>query len=136
MQRVRIHNSSADDNESSLGGTDGRTRHDPGARCFTTRMHARLMLPKLIWDMKSQTDQRPFAGADCSGSMRMPSCGEEVLDDRVDAVEQREADEEAILDALDVGQPSIGSTCLRTGGARRVSNTQSCAGILSRPPPN
>jgi hypothetical protein len=68
----------------------------------------------------------------------MPSHGEEVQDGRVAAVEQHEADEEAILlgNALDVVQPSTGSTCLRTGGARRVSNTQSCAGILSRPPPN
>ena len=42
---------------------------------------------------------------------------------RVAAVEQHEADEEAILDALDVVQPSIDSTHLRTGGGRRVSNT-------------
>jgi len=55
--------------------------------------------------------------------MRMPSRGEEVLDDRVAAVEQREADEEAVLDALDVVQPSVESTRLRTGGVRRVSNT-------------
>jgi hypothetical protein len=46
-----------------------------------------------------------------------------VQDDRVAAVELREADEEAILDALDVVQPSVDSTHLRTGGARRVRET-------------
>ena len=123
MQRVRLHNSSADDNGSSLGGTDARTRNDPGARSFTTRMHTRLILPQIAWAMASQTEQRPSAAANWSGSMRMPSRGEEVLDDRVAAVEQCEADEEAVLDALDVVQPSVESTRLRTGGVRRVSNT-------------
>ena len=102
--------------------TDG-TRNDPGARSFTTRMHTRLILPQIAWPMASQTEQRPFAAANWSGSMRMPSRGEEVPDDRVAAVEQREADEEAVLDALDVVQPSVESTRLRTGGVRRVSNT-------------
>ena len=48
-----------------------------------------------------------------------------VQDDRVAAVELREADEEAILDALDVVQVSIDSTHhpAYAGGARRVSNT-------------
>ena len=54
--------------------------------------------------------------------MRRPPRGVEVHADRFAADEQREADEEAILDALDVGQPSLQSTRLRTGGARRVSN--------------
>ena len=40
-----------------------------------------------------------------------------MQDDRVAAVELSEADEEAILDAPDVVQPSIDSTHLRTGGA-------------------
>ena len=39
--------------------------------------------------------------------MLMPSHGEEVQDGRVAAVEQHEADEEAVLDALDAVQPSI-----------------------------
>ena len=65
----------------------------------------------------------PLAARDRTRSMLMPSHGEEVQDGRVAAVEQHEADEEAILDALDVVQPSIDSTHLRTGGARRVSNT-------------
>ena len=96
MQRVRLHNSSADDNWSSLGGTDARTRNDPGARSFTTRMHTTLMLPEITWDMRSSIARCPLAAPDWTRSMRRPSRGEEDQDDRVAAVELREADEEAV----------------------------------------
>ena len=87
-------------------------------------MHTTLMLPEITWDMRSSIARCPLA-ARLTGrrSMRRPSRGEEDQDDRVAAVELREADEEAIHDALDVVQPSIDSTHLRTGGGRRVSNT-------------
>ena len=50
--------------------------------------------------------------------MLMPSHGEEVQDGRVAAVEQHEADEEAVSYALDIVRPSIESIRLRTGGER------------------
>ena len=86
-------------------------------------MHTTLMLPEITWDMRSSIARCPLAAPDWTRSMRRPSRGEEDQDDRVAAVELREVDEEAIHDALDVVQPSIDSTHLRTGGGRRVSNT-------------
>ena len=96
----------------------------PGARCCTARMHTTKALPDMRSDTRSDIAQCPLVARDWTRSMRRPPRGVEVHDYRFAAVEQREADEEAILDALDVVQPSIGSTCLRSGGARRVSNTQ------------
>ena len=123
MQRVYTQRTS---NKATGARPTTRTdRHStvPGARRCTARMHTTAALHGMRSDTRSDIAQCPLAARDRTRSMLMPSHGEEVQDGRVAAVEQHEADEEAILDALDVVQPSIDSTHLRTGGARRVSNT-------------
>ena len=86
-------------------------------------MHTAAVQPDMRSGTMSDIARCSLAAPDWTRSMRRPSRGEEEQDDRVAAVEQHEADEEAVLDALDVVQPSIESIRLRTVGARRVSNT-------------
>ena len=65
-------------------------------------MHTTKALPDMRSDTRSDIAQCPLVARDWTRSMRRPPRGVEVHDDRFAAVEQREADEEAILDALDV----------------------------------
>jgi hypothetical protein len=127
MQRVTLSGPATEATGARPATRTDRHSTFPGARYCTARMHTTEALPDMLSDTRSENAQCPLAARDWTRSMMMPSHGKEVQDDRVAAVELREADEEAILDALDVVQLSIDSTHLRTGGARRVSNTQSCA---------
>ena len=81
-------------------------------------MHTTAALHGMRSDTMFDIAQCPLAARDRTRSMLMPSHGKEVQDGRVAAVEQHEADEEAVSYALDIVRPSIESIRLRTGGER------------------
>ena len=123
MQRVTLSGPATEATGARPATRTDRHSTVPGARYCMACMRTTEALPDMRSDTMSEIAQCPPAARDWTRSMVMPSHGEEAQDGRIAAVELREADEEAILDALDVVQPSIDSTHLRTGGARRVSNT-------------